>query len=110
MSEYQSRYSNRPHTPSKSSGGFSSAFLFGMTGGAYRAPEPHRGGPERAFEEAYPGYDFSELVRLSLLLAGWLGRLRRRRGRRAQGLEPADAAEPTRPPPRWHGSLPAAGS
>ena len=106
MSNYQSRNSNRPHSLPKSPGGFSSELLFGLTGGAYRAPERHHGAAGRTFEETYPRNEFSELVRLSLLLAGWLGR--RRRAGRAQDLEPGDVAARKGPAPRWHGSVAAA--
>ena len=45
------------------------------------------------FEETYPKYEFSELVRLSLLFADWIGRLRRS-GRDQAGCEPAPDEAP----------------
>ena len=105
MSNAHRRTSKRPHSPPQSPGGFSAEFLFGLTGGAYRAPERHRGGPGRTFETTYPSYDFPELVRLSLLVAGWLGRLRRRRAGQAEGLETGDVAARKVPARRWHGSV-----
>ena len=68
------------------------------------SPEPPRREPDAAphptFEETYPRYEFAELVRLTVALAAWLAKGRRRlalrrrsRGSRDQlpgGTHPAE--------------------
>lgn len=65
-------------------------FLFGITGGAYvlAAQSDHRARTKRtearpSFEETYPKYPFSELVRLSVAFGDLLDRIMRKpdRGR-----------------------------
>ena len=74
----------------------SDEFLFGITGGMYTAVAPH---DERAeaqpvdavarVDEPYRRYPFSELVRLSLVLAERIGRVLRKAAR-----EPSHALPP----------------
>lgn len=44
----------------------------------------------KTFESTYPKYEFSDLVRLSLLIGTWIGRYRRARD--ARDVVPSDGA------------------
>ena len=87
MTRNERRGRVRPRPPAKPGGWYSDEFLFGATGGFYpllprRAGRPQARAEDReTFEDTYPKHSFSELVRLSLVLAEALARVARgRRG------------------------------
>ncbi|MGI9414256.1 MAG: hypothetical protein ACR2PM_11340 [Hyphomicrobiales bacterium] len=49
-----------------------------------------------SFENTFPRYPFSELVRLALMLAGWIGRRRAAEERRDRTARPSSRRAPKR--------------
>lgn len=85
MAKHKGRDTDHRQTLDRTGDWQSDEFIFGITRGAC-AParrKPGCGGRRsfeagKAFEEIYPRYPFSELVRLSIRLGKWLARTSRR--------------------------------
>lgn len=85
MAQDKSQFPNHLQPPSGTGSFYSDEFVCGITRGAC-APAQRDSGrgtreifeAKKTFEETYPKYPFSELVRLSIGLGKWLGRAARR--------------------------------
>ena len=84
MDRYRNRYAAPGRRPSSSGIWYSEELLFGATGGYYRTPKGGSVEPRRelyqfgdSFEETFPKYPFSELIRIGINIAHWISHRRR---------------------------------